>query len=135
MIFDTVGNLYGTTQTGGSGGYGTVFQLVPAEGGWTEKVLFNFRNGSDGGFPAAGLIFDPSGNLYGATAEGGMGSGGTVFELTPSNGSWTYSLVYSFTGPPHEPVGRRAVSSWMGRAISMAQQFAMARMGLAAFSS
>jgi uncharacterized repeat protein (TIGR03803 family) len=98
VIFDNLGNLYGTTQTGGAGGYGTVFQLVPADGGWTENVLYQFQNGPDGLFPAAGLIFDPSGNLYGATAYGGTGSGGTVFELTPSNGTWTYSLLYSFTG-------------------------------------
>ena len=105
VIFDSMGNLYSTTQLGGCCGYGTVFQLVPADGGWTESVLYSFAGGSDGGFPAAGLIFDPSGNVYGATTLGGTGSGGTVFKLTPSNGSWTYSLVYSFTGPPHASCG------------------------------
>ena len=105
VIFDNMGNLYSTTQLGGSCGYGTVFQLVPADGGWTESVLYSFAGGSDGGFPAAGLIFDPSGNLYGATTHGGTGSGGTVFELTPSNGSWIYSLVYSFSGPPKASCG------------------------------
>ena len=98
VIFDNMGNLYGTTQIGGSSGYGTVFQLVPADGGWMENVLYQFHNVSDGGIPTAGLIFDPSGNLYGATAGGGIGGGGTVFELTPSGGGWTYSLLYSFTG-------------------------------------
>ena len=44
------------------------------------------------------MIFDPSGNLYGATEIGGSGSGGTVFKLTPAgNGNWTYTLIYSFT--------------------------------------
>ena len=42
------------------------------------------------------LIMDQSGNLYGATAQGGDGSNGTVFELTPSGGSWVYSLLYNF---------------------------------------
>src|SRR5271166_28968 len=67
VIFDSAGNLYGTTELGGSKDYGTVFQLVPANGGWTEKVLYSFQNGSDGSFLLAGLILDPSGNLYGAS--------------------------------------------------------------------
>ena len=45
----------------------------------------------------AGLISDSSGNLYGATSYGGVNGGGTVFELTPSNGSWTLNTLYSFT--------------------------------------
>ncbi len=47
----------------------------------------------------AGLIFDGSGNLYGATSDGGSGGGGTVFELSPSGDSWTFKLLYSFNGP------------------------------------
>ena len=90
VIFDNAGNLYGTTQAGGLGGYGTVFELMHSRTGWTENVLYNFQGGSDGGYPYAGLIFDQSGNLYGATSNGGSGGGGTVFELTPSGtGSWT----------------------------------------------
>src|SRR5208283_1354867 len=61
--------------------------------------------GNDGMGRSAGLIFDPSGNLYGATVAGGQGGGGTVFELTPSNGGWTYSLLYSFTGTAGENCG------------------------------
>jgi len=98
VIFDNAGNLYGTTLDGGVGGYGTVFELTPSGSGWTEKVLYSFQNGSDGSHPVAGLIFDQSGNLYGATSNGGTGGGGAVFELTPSGNSWTYSLVYSFIG-------------------------------------
>jgi uncharacterized repeat protein (TIGR03803 family) len=66
--------------------------------GWTGSTLYSFQNGSDGGHVGAGLIFDPSGNLYGATINGGTGGGGTVFELTPSNGGWTLKTLYSFTG-------------------------------------
>ena len=101
-IFDKAGNLYGTTYKGGSSDQGTVFELTYSAGsGWTETFLYSFRNLTrDGGHPYAGLIFDPAGNLYGATNDGGSGYGGTVFKLTPSGGSWTYSLVYSFTGNP-----------------------------------
>ncbi len=99
MIFDNAGNLYGTTALGGSSNYGTVFQLTPSGSGWTEKVIYSFQDGSDGGYPYAGLIFDQSGNLYGATTDGGTGGGGTVFELSPSGGGWTYSVLYSIPGP------------------------------------
>ncbi len=99
VTFDNAGNLYGTTSEGGLSGYGTVFALTYAVGvGWTEHTLYNFTNGSDGSYPIAGLIFDQSGNLYGATINGGSGGGGTVFELSPSNGSWTLNTIYSFTG-------------------------------------
>jgi uncharacterized repeat protein (TIGR03803 family) len=98
VIFDTAGNLYGTTIFGGVGNNGTVFQLTPSASGWTEKVLYRFQNGSDGHRPLGRLVFDHPGNLYGTTEDGGAGNGGTVFELTPSDGSWTYNLVYSFAG-------------------------------------
>lgn len=101
VIFDGAGNLYGTTETGGTGGiygYGTVFQLTPSYGGWTENVLYNFQNTNDGLYPNSGLVFDRSGNLYGTTPYGGSGGGGTVFELSPSSGGWIYTTLYSFTG-------------------------------------
>ena len=82
LVFDTAGNLYGTTVSGGTYNYGTVFKLSPGEGGWTETVLHTF-NGTDGAAPYAGLIRDAAGNLYGTTFLGGAYGGGTVFELTP----------------------------------------------------
>ena len=99
LIFDTAGNLYGTTSEGGTYGYGTVFELTPqAGGGWTEQVLHNF-NGTDGAYPYASLIFDAAGNLYGTTSGGGTYSYGTVFELTPqAGGGWTEQVLYNFNG-------------------------------------
>ena len=98
-IFDNAGNLYSTTGYGGLSNSGTVFELMyVVASGWTESLLYSFRNGSDGGVPYAGLIFDPSGNLYGATSAYGTGGGGTVFELSPP-GTWTtLTVLYSFTG-------------------------------------
>ena len=99
VIFDGAGNLYGTTFSGGTHSEGTVYELTPAGGGgWTEKVLHSFdQNGTDGAFPAAALIFDTAGNLYGTTAGGGTYSKGTVFELTPvGGGTWTEKVLYSF---------------------------------------
>ncbi len=99
LIFDAPGNLYGTTEEGGNFNAGTVFELLPSQGGnWTEKKLHSFRNdGSDGIRPYAGLIFDPAGNLYGTTVYGGSYAGGTAFVLTPAgNGSWTERKLHNF---------------------------------------
>ncbi len=97
VSFDTSGNLYGTTSTGGAYGYGTIFQLVPGAP-WTENILHNFQNGDDGSVPYAGLISDHAGNFYGDATQGGANGGGTVFELTPANGNWTFSVLYSVPG-------------------------------------
>ncbi len=85
LIFDTAGNLYGTTTDGGIHGCGTAFELTPMEGGgWAATVLHSFNlNGTDGAFPVAGLNLDGAGNLYGTTLGGGdIYSFGTVFEIT-----------------------------------------------------
>jgi uncharacterized repeat protein (TIGR03803 family) len=96
--FDKAGNLYGTTSAGGTYGLGTIFQLIPSASGWTENVLHEFQDGDDGAVPFAGLISDRAGNFYGAAGEGGTGGGGTVFELTPANGGWTFTVLYSQAG-------------------------------------
>jgi uncharacterized repeat protein (TIGR03803 family) len=99
VIFDQTGNLYGTTFGGGAYGYGTVYELMPTGAGWVLKTLYSFQNNhQDGGQPYAGLIFDQSGNLYGATTKGGSGDGGTVFEMIPGTGGWTYQTLYAFNG-------------------------------------
>jgi uncharacterized repeat protein (TIGR03803 family) len=100
LMLDAAGNLYGTTIFGGSQfNAGTVFKLAPnSNGGWTESVLYSFTASADGGSPYADLIVDGAGNLYGTTSGGGSGYG-TVFKLTPnSNGKWTESVLYSFSG-------------------------------------
>jgi uncharacterized repeat protein (TIGR03803 family) len=101
VIFHAAGNLYGTTNYGGAYGWGVVFKLAPnPDGTWTERVLHSFTGGADGAHPTnAGLIFDANGNLYGTTAAGGADGQGVVFELAPSpDGTWTESVLYSFTG-------------------------------------
>ena len=98
VILDSAGNLYGTTESGGTAGGGTVFELSPSGGGtWTESILYNFGPGYLGG-PSnpEELIMDQSGNLYGSTQTGGQHDSGSVFELMPSGGSWTFSTLYNF---------------------------------------
>src|ERR1700722_20170534 len=105
LIFDRVGNLYGTTQQGGDQEFGVVFKLAPnQDGSWTESVLYSFAGGRDGAVPFARLIFDQAGNLYGTTVEGGGSTNsawhngcGTVFKLKArSDGSWTETILHSF---------------------------------------
>jgi len=95
LIFDSLGNLYGTALLGGANGYGVVFELSPAGANWTESVLYSFANDGDGAYPAAGLIMDKAGNLYGTTEDGPHGTGNTVFEVSPSGGGWTEQTIYS----------------------------------------
>jgi uncharacterized repeat protein (TIGR03803 family) len=99
LVFDTAGNLYGTTEFGGIYNYGTVFELIPhANGNWSERILHNFNfNGADGYAPASSLIFDSSGNLYGTTPVGGIYGAGIAFELSPqAGGGWKEKLLHNF---------------------------------------
>jgi uncharacterized repeat protein (TIGR03803 family) len=100
LVFDSKGNLYGTTSQGGLGGAGTVFQLVPqSNGSWTETVLYGFTDGYDGAYPQAGLVVDKDGDLYGTTYQGGEYEGGVVFELTAgAGGSWNEDVIHQFIG-------------------------------------
>ncbi len=99
LVMDSAGNLYGTTYQGGFNGYGTVFELVNSSGTYTEQVLYRFTNsGGDGAQPAAGLVMDSAGNLYGTTYQGGFNGYGTVFELVKSSGTYIEQVLYRFTG-------------------------------------
>ncbi len=80
LIADASGNLYGTTSGGGANNAGTVFQLAAGTHALTTLATFNGANGSD---PAADLLMDASGNLYGTTFTGGANNQGAVFELSP----------------------------------------------------
>lgn len=84
VVADARGNLFGNTGEGGTAGDGIVYGLKPQTGGkWGFAVLHTFV-GTDGVLPDAGLVMDSKGNLYGETAGGGSGGGGTVFELSPT---------------------------------------------------
>jgi uncharacterized repeat protein (TIGR03803 family) len=98
LVFDAVGNLYGTTDLGGVYDYGTVFKLAPnPDGTWTESVLYSFTRGTDGGCSDARVIFDKVGDLYGTT-DCSYDNLGNAFKLIPNpDGTWTESVLYSFT--------------------------------------
>ena len=127
MVIDKGGQLYGTTNFGGNGpcvdngigsrypkgqppvGCGTVFQLIPGGSGtWIEKILYNFQGGADEALPAAAVLLDHKGNLYGTTSFGGaagrtiintlnIGGCGIVFSLIrAANGQYTHNTLYTF---------------------------------------
>ena len=97
VIVDESGNLYGTVTEGGPSDNGAVYELSPSGEGWTESILFDFHDRDvNGCVPVGGLIRDQAGNLYGTTVYCGATNNGTVFELSPTNGGWTYSVLYNF---------------------------------------
>jgi len=107
VIFDSAGNLYGTTYTGGGydrmgGGSGctlcgAVYEMTPSGEGWTEKVLYSFAGyqfgEADGAFPVGGLTFDSAGNIYGTTSSYGDCGFGIIFELAPNGSQWTEDIL------------------------------------------
>ena len=114
VTIDAQGNLYGTTwYGGGQQGAGTVYRLTPSGSGWTFETLYTFQGGLDGKNPAGGLVLDQAGNLYGSTEQGGSGTGGTIFELSPSGSGWNFTVLYSFsgTGSTYGPVDTLAMDA------------------------
>jgi uncharacterized repeat protein (TIGR03803 family) len=99
LVMDPAGNLYGTSVQGGALGGGTVFRVTPSG---VHTVLYNFSGGADGGEPYKGVTLDAQGNLYGTAVTGGGGSCeggcGVVYKLTNSGGTWTQSVIHTFTG-------------------------------------
>jgi uncharacterized repeat protein (TIGR03803 family) len=90
VVFDAQGNLYGTTQNGGSGcnspGCGTVFKLKPQSSGlWQETIVHQFESSDDGSVSMGNILIDNStGHAYGTTQFGGGRNGyGTVFQVGP----------------------------------------------------
>ncbi len=100
VIFGPDGALYGATQYGGAHQLGTIYKVVPnSHGTWTQSVIYSFTDVNDGAGPICSLAFDAKGNIYGTTAFGGSSNNGTVFELSPnSDGTWSATMLYAFTG-------------------------------------
>ena len=104
LTFGPDGALYGTTEGGGSTGYGVVFRMTPQATicravtcYWDITAIYTFQGGTDVNGPYGNVTFDSAGNMYG-TGGGGQYNQGAIFKLTHSGGSWTESVIYSFQG-------------------------------------
>jgi len=99
LIFDSSGNLYGTTTTGGTSNLGTQYILSPGTS-WTQLAAYSFAGGATGQNPYdyGQLVMDSSGNVYGTTYAAGAHSQGNVFEMTyePLNNLIVETVLYSF---------------------------------------
>jgi uncharacterized repeat protein (TIGR03803 family) len=89
LIFDGVGDFYGTTSAGGPHLAGTVFKLTPGSSGWTFSLVY------DGDGSSGDLVLDKAGDLYGTIGPGNSGAG-AVAELTPGPCGWSNAMLYSF---------------------------------------
>jgi uncharacterized repeat protein (TIGR03803 family) len=104
VVFDSKGNLYGTTKLGGTNGVGVVYELSPSDSGkWTLTVLHNFGGSRDGAYPLGDIFIDSTGDIFGTTEGGGAYGdgteiqGGTVLKVSPkSGGGWSETVLHSF---------------------------------------
>jgi uncharacterized repeat protein (TIGR03803 family) len=95
LLWDSMGNIFGTTQIGGTSDKGTVFEMTKSGNDWTETPIHSF-DGSDGQFPSD-IMLDSNGNLFGMLTQGGLHGFGSVFELKYQNGvGWTETNIYDF---------------------------------------
>jgi uncharacterized repeat protein (TIGR03803 family) len=129
VIFDSVGNLYGTTSGGGTLGRGVVFELSPVGTNWTETVLFSFGAGGSGTGPVNGLVMDTAGDLFGVTNADGDGTQ-TVFELSQSGGVWTEQIIYIPGGYPDNHAGLTMDSAGNIFGTTLSAVFALAANGV-----
>jgi uncharacterized repeat protein (TIGR03803 family) len=136
VILDAIGNVYGTTNFGGTSNYGIVYKLKHGtNGNWAEKILHSFSLSSDGVRPLGSLIFDPAGNLYGTTDEGGPGSG-TVYEVEKSGAEKVLYIfqdgldgAYPFSGLTFDAAGNLYGTTNAGGSIMNGAVFEMTRSG------
>lgn len=92
VVLDAAGNVYGADLDANA-----VFELSPTSSGWVGQVLYTLNQRIQGN----GLtipVFDQAGNLYGGASSAGPGGSGTIYQLSPSDGGWTFNLLYGFRG-------------------------------------
>src|ERR1700685_2582339 len=110
VVLDQAGNLYGTTFDGGINGGGTVYEMSPSATGWIFTTIYSFVGGYGGPYNKLTLA---SGSIYGFTNGEAAYGYGSVFKMTPANGTWNFTDLYDFTGGNDggDPYGSVAVDS------------------------
>jgi len=101
LVLDAAGNLYGTTQSGGKFGGGTIFELKASNGKFNYKLIHSFLVSASTAYsPYSGLVIDPkNGYLYGTTYYGGLvWNAGAVYQMRQVSNVWIFTIVYNFLG-------------------------------------
>ena len=106
-VFDSAGNLYGTTFFGGAvrdcpnEGCGVIYELKKnSDGTWTEILLRQLQK-ADGWEAVGPVVFDSVGNLYAAAQAGGAFTWGSIFQLSPrSQTPWPEHIIHYFANYP-----------------------------------
>ena len=119
LAWDSVGNLYGVTDSGGKANFGVVFQLEHTPNGWKEHVLHSFGGAPDGFFVQGGVVVDGQGRVYGATEQGGTGCGGgvgcgVIYQVTKQpDGHWKEKILHDFPNTKNgaSPIGALAIDA------------------------
>jgi uncharacterized repeat protein (TIGR03803 family) len=126
LTFDSSGNIFFTTELGGTANEGCVIELTPPTPPattWASTVIFNFGAGTGGRLPVTPLLMNASGELFGVTLYGGAYAEGSLFNLAHSSGGWREHLLYSFGLPiqsgywPFGLVAGRTPGTYYGAAI------------------
>ena len=107
VVLDAAGDVFGVDI--GPRQEGAIYELTNSGSGYSKSYIYQFTGGEQGSNPT-GLVIDPAGNLYGGTENGGIGGGGTVYELSPSGGSWNIQVLLGLNGTsgPPSPLFRDA---------------------------
>ena len=103
LAIDKRRDLYGTTESGGYAGAGTVFELTPSGSKYIETILYAFQGMPDGNRPESGITLSASNAkagsaIYGTTVYGGTSNDGTVYKLTPAGKSYKETIIWNFGG-------------------------------------
>lgn len=114
LVWDSSGNLYGTTIYGGANNCGVVFELSPSINGWTETTLVSFPCGVGSASGQAGnIVIDTiHSTIYGTVYVGGAYGGGWVYQLVNSNGVWNYSVLTSFNNHSYSKAYAHGCTPW-----------------------
>jgi len=111
VVLDQHGNVYGTTHSGGSLGWGVLYQISPSGSNWIESTIHTFAGGPDGANPSTTPTLDAAGSLYGTTLFGGGDGGctgggcGSVYQFMPEGPQWIEAILYNFPGAYNIPQG------------------------------
>jgi uncharacterized repeat protein (TIGR03803 family) len=97
VVFDSKGNLYGTTLYGGTNNAGSVFQMKPSKGKWSEEATIISFGSTNGAYVYSPLLVGKNGYFYGTTYQGGANGYGTVYRIYPTRVGWVEQVIFSFS--------------------------------------